>query len=323
MLKKKSLYLFFISIYILLLFSCTSMSLFHDINNATKIEYSYYKFPSALQVGETYNLSCWYQLGNSSKPDKWYRSNDLSGIIATVDNPCYIIQGKTLKVSPDPFILFTNTEGNIKIRRSGDSNDYEIKVDAILVRVSFVFDGKSGEEPISGPGKRGENGKDLELEIAHYSTKDTKLENEGDLIIVADKVSKKYWLIPENESTLQFSSRGGNGGNGSDGPSRYRSSDDPVKTYGGNGYNGGNGGNGGNIKASFAVKSNLKSLFICKVDGGREGTGGNAGYGDYNGYKGYDGTPGNQGTVEVSDTSLDEMFLWITSPLFERSRLLP
>ena len=314
-----------VAAFLFIVMGCVSYKPITEIAGITEIKYEL-DDPLTLQIDELYLLTCWYKLGESSTPDKWYHLMNWEGITTAVDKPCYSINGQRLRVNPDPFTLLTDTKAIVTIKTPGHSDIQTIRINTVPKKTSFTFNGDSGDDSILGsPGERGENGEDLDLEIAHYSTKGTQWESSGNLILVGERKSGRLWLIPEDSKALRFSSKGGSGGEGGSGRNRLKGADDPdiLQQYGENGYPGGCGGDGGYVKAAFPSTSKLKGLFYCDVSGGNGGDGGDGGVGDYNGARGPDGFPGTRGVVAISEVPLDDMFIWVSSPLFERSRLLP
>jgi len=299
--------------------------------------------PEALVAGGTYYIGITYLKADSSGKETWHTLYDYSGISASIDNPGYQIHFPRISVSSDPFMQFTGTRGTLQLDFPPSVGKQAKKALNVPVPVKLpAFAGESGLPGNNGQyGTDGTDGRDLELEIARYNTKGTSLEAYQSLLIVFDAKSQLSWIIDARTGAVVINASGGRGGKGADGEDRTLAKNDKRNSvHGGDGSAGGRGGRGGTVSVTIAAGSDLGKRLDINILGGTGGSGGKGGSGETRtnrnlfesimtlmgedkGKSGEDGSNGQAGRFYILTKKMDQMFLDLNNPLFDRTRLMP
>lgn len=305
--------------------------------------------PVSLVPGRTYTLTVKYLQRSSKGTGTWKNLINYRDVVLAPSDVSWTVAGRTVTAPADPFAALAEGGASLTVNFPGTSFErVEKRVRTVLSRSLPSFRGTDGEAGASGTesspsgvnGKSGTDGKNLDLEIARYDTTRTVYEYLGYALLVRDANSGRIWLLERKPASYVVDAAGGDGGNGGDGADRkIPEGSDETFLQGGKGGSGGDGGRGGLVRFIQAPNSDVDTYFVASVSGGRSGKGGSGGTGDrkksdnllaeivsafiINGSDGDEGRPGTAGRSWREQKPLEELFLGVQSPLFDRSRLLP
>jgi hypothetical protein len=221
------------------------------------------------------------------------------------------------------------------------NNDYPAQTFEYAVEWStgtaFDFSGAGGRDE----GDHGSHAPNVSVEAAYYDVSGTALEGLGNFVIIhCPEMNRTALVRLALARDADISARGGDGARGENGSDSYPATEDNPEVYGRDGQDGGDGGDGGTINYYYAAGDiELSRFFKLDVRGGKGGKGGRGGRGDsYTdhpdlldlageivgtnyGNDGRDGRNGRNGFTYRNEKPLEKMFLTITDPDFDRSRL--
>jgi hypothetical protein len=356
-------FLFASCVFSLAFVSCATMKSIDKIEGVTAVDWELMTSergapmsPSALKPGERYYVGIRYLQEKNSGKTQWKRLSNTEGIRVSVDNEAFSASMPWITAPTDPFTIFKNARSTVTVQFPGSAfNDVSKDVSLSLPTALPSFRGKDGSNgddsgSVMGwssgydgkDGGDGTNGQNVDLEIAHYNTKGTALASQNPLVIVRDAVTGRVWLLASGSSLLSIDVSGGSGGSGGKGADREVPDDsDEQSVRGGDGGDGGSGGSGGFVHVVLPAGSALGKSLNVLVDGGKGGKYGKGGSGDSKdevdnfidflgavvgvteGRDGDAGSDGNAGRYIQETRDLSALFLGVTSPFFDRSRLEP
>lgn len=341
--------------------SCASFKPISQIEGIVDVDWTLHKGksssgeeikPDRIEPGETYYVAVRY-LQDVKGKKSWKNLYSYEGLSFTTNDQAFIIKSFTFAVPNDPFYVFNKTPITVTV-------DFPAPISKkVTKKISFVlnptlpsYKGASGEPGENGNpngrgddkhGKTGGRGKDagnIDLEIARYDTKGTTLENLGPLVIVHDIQTHNSRLINPRNGRIIINATGGDGGKGGNGANMtIKDGSADFLVQGGNGGTGGTGGHGASARVIVPQNSSVEDMFTVYVGGGDEGPGGRPGTGERrdtdnaglnfiasiatDGLEGKEGSVGTAGRVFTEKKNLSEMFQGVSSPYFERSRIIP
>lgn len=331
------------------LVSCASMKPLSEMKNVADVDYAvmdgteydaHVVNTDALRVGESYFIRVLYRRGGETS---WRKLYDNAGISAAVDNPLYQLAFPTLLVASDPFLALLSEPAALTLSFPDFIGKSVTK--ALFVPIPSAlpsFRGSSGDTGDTGEyGSDGQDGRSIDVHIARYYSADIPAANAENLFIVYDTISRNVWIVKSVDGTIAIDTSGGNGGDGGDGEDRKLSSPDSKQAaIGEDGAMGGRGGRGGDITVTIDGGGNLADMLRLNAAGGNGGQGGEGGEGEYskkpgvlsgiltlltgvNGADGKTGSGGPSGRITIKKASLDQIFLDVNNPRFDRARLRP
>lgn len=342
---------------LLTLSSCASLKPITEIEGIVDVDFALHLgtassgpeiAPDRLEAGKTYYVSVRYL---QEKKDKrtWKNLYDYKGITLSVSDTAYRIEKYTITAPNDPFYIFNAKSAEITVSMPSPPGKTITKSTSLtLSGEPPSFQGKNGSpgedgSPMSKNGKNGSPGADaaqFDLEAARYNTKGTKWESEGPLVILYSPQTFAVTLISPRTGRIVVNASGGSGGAGGKGADMRLAEKSPENfVQGGSGGDGGAGGRGSYAKLIVANESSVEAALVILVEGGKGGAGGKGGTGEKrkiendilnfiaafvtDGPSGSPGATGPAGRVAIEKKPLSEMFLRVSSPFFERERLMP
>lgn len=344
--------------FLLSLISCASFKPLSEIPGVEALDWELRGDPSgsgpladplSLEPGKTYMVTVKYLQRSKRGTETWKNLINYRDVVLTASDGAWTVSGRTLKAPADPFAALKENGASLAVSFPGTSfGKVDKRVRTVLSRSLPSFRGSDGEAGVSGTesspsgsnGTSGTDGKNLDLEIARYDTTGTAYEFLGYALLVRDTNSGQVWLLERKSAAYIVDASGGDGGNGGNGADRkIPEGSDETFLQGGKGGSGGDGGRGGLVRFIEAPTSTVDTYFVANVPGGRSGKGGSGGTGDrkksdnllaeivsafvINGSDGDDGRPGTPGRTWREQKPLEELFVGLQSPLFDRTRLLP
>jgi hypothetical protein len=341
--------------------SCASFKPISQIEGVVDVDWTLHKGtnasgeeikPDRIEAGKTYYVSVRY-LQDVKGKKSWKNLYSYEGLSLTTNDQAFIVKSFTFAVPNDPFYIFNKAPITVTV-------DFPAPISKTMTKkISFALDptlpsfkGANGERGEDGDpngrgnakhGKTGGRGGDagnIDLEIARYDTKGTSLESQGPLVIVHDIQAHKIWLISPRNGRIIINATGGDGGKGGKGADMtIKEGSADFLVQGGNGGDGGTGGHGASARVIVPQNSSIEDMFTVYVGGGDEGPAGRPGTGErkdtdnaglnfissiaIEGLEGKEGSVGSAGRVFTEKKNLSEMFQGISSPFFERSRIIP